>query len=267
MAVDFKIFDATEMWQKDTSLPNIPTFCQRLDKVLGCDGIPLGTLTELLGLPGTGKTQICMQLCAAVQIPKSLGGLNAEAIYVDTNTNFVLHRFEEILQATLAKCYKLLNNSLNINQEEALKKLHYVNAFGFEKFCAFMHQLPQLFTDGTNIRLIVIDSIAFPFKEGITAKQRTGLLFRQMAELQRLAVQNQVAVVLTNEMSTRVGLSSGAVVGSLGDAWAHRCNIRILLSEPDDPGGDRLALLLKSNIAPEAVAPFKITSEGIRDVE
>ncbi|XP_013147583.1 PREDICTED: DNA repair protein RAD51 homolog 3-like isoform X2 [Papilio polytes] len=229
------------------------------------DGIPLGSITELLGLPGTGKTQICLQLCAAVQVPEALGGLNAKALYIDTNTNFVLKRFTEILSATLTKCHKLLEEC-NMSEEEALKNVHYVGAFGLEKFCAFMYQLPKFLAEENNIRLIIIDSIAFPFKDGITAKQRTGLLFRQMAELQRLAVERQIAVVLTNEMSTRVGLSSGAVVGALGDAWAHRCNTRLLLSAPDDPAGDRLALLLKSNISPEAVAPFKITSDGIRDV-
>lgn len=34
-----------------------------------------------------------LQLCASVQIPKVLGGLDAEALYVDTNTNFTLSRF------------------------------------------------------------------------------------------------------------------------------------------------------------------------------
>ncbi|XP_013165843.1 PREDICTED: DNA repair protein RAD51 homolog 3 [Papilio xuthus] len=258
MDASFKIFNATEIWKRETSLPSIPTFSQKLDNILGTDGIPLGSLTELLGLPGTGKTQICLQLCAAVQIPKALGGLNAQALYIDTNTNFVPNRFREILSATLSKCEMLLDGQFNVSEEEALKNLHYVGAFGLEKFCAFMYQLPKFLTEESNIRLIVIDSIAFPFKDAITVKQRTGLLFRQMAELQRLAVQRQIAVVLTNEMSTRVGLSSGAVVGALGDAWAHRCNTRVLLSAPDDPAGDRLALLLKSNIAPEAVAPFKV---------
>lgn len=49
------------------------------------------------------------------------------------------------------------------------------------------------------IKLIAIDSIAFPFKEGISTKQRTGLLFRQMAELQRLAVEKQIAVSISSQ--------------------------------------------------------------------
>lgn len=55
------------------------------------------------------------------------------------------------------------------------------------------------FNNNTNnivfqIRLIVIDSIVFPFKEGITARERTGLLFRQMADLQKAAFEKKISV-------------------------------------------------------------------------
>ncbi|KAJ8711781.1 hypothetical protein PYW08_008735 [Mythimna loreyi] len=265
----FKIFNATELWQRETSLPAVASFSQSLDNMLGTDGFQLGCITELLGLPGSGKTQLCLQLCASVQIPKQLGGLNAEALYIDTNTNFTISRFREILSASLLKCQSVLGEPLQITEEDALNKLHYVNAFGLEKFCAFMYRLSKFITEHPNVKLIAIDSIAFPFKDGISPKQRTGLLFRQMAELQKIAVQHQIAVVLSNEMSTRVGLQGGAVVGSLGDAWAHRCNVRVLLSTPT-PAQDkreRVALLMKSNVAATAVARFQITAEGIRDVE
>ncbi|XP_045779348.1 DNA repair protein RAD51 homolog 3-like isoform X1 [Maniola jurtina] len=265
--MSFKMYNATELWQVETSLPSISTFSQSLDKVIGNDGLQLGSLTELLGLPGTGKTQLCLQLCCAIQIPKVLGGLCSEALYIDTNTNFTICRFREILFASLAKCQRLLETSISINEEEALKKLHYVNAFGLEKFCAFLYQLPNFMKSRPNIKIIVIDSIAFPFKEGISLKQRTGLLYRLMADLNKLAVENQIAVVITNEMTTRIGLSSGAIVGALGDAWAHRCNKRLLLSAPDPLDNIRLAVLLKSNNSPETIGKFQITHEGIRDID
>ncbi|XP_035453120.2 DNA repair protein RAD51 homolog 3 isoform X1 [Spodoptera frugiperda] len=265
----FKISNATELWQKETSLPAVASFSQSLDNILGINGFQLGSIIELLGLPGAGKTQLCLQLCASVQIPKELGGLNAEALYIDTNTNFTISRFREILSASLLRCQTILGEPLQMTENEALSKLHYVNAFGLEKFCAFMYRLPKFIEAHPNVKLIAIDSIAYPFKDGIPTKQRTGLLFRQMAELQRIAVQHQIAVVLSNEMSTRVGLSGGAVVGSLGDAWAHRCNVRLLLSTPQvtQDSTERLALLLKSNVAASTVARFKITEEGIRDAE
>ncbi|CAG9112883.1 unnamed protein product [Plutella xylostella] len=109
------------------------------------------------------------------------------------------------------------------------------------------------------IRLVVIDSIAFPFKEGVSARERSGLLFRQMAELQRCAVERQIAVVLTNEMSTRLGLSGGSIVGALGDAWSHRGTVRLLLSST---GRGRAAVLVKSNVAGAGVASFQRSIVG-----
>lgn len=35
-----------------------------------------------------------LQLCAATQIPEVLGGLDAEALYIDTNTNFTICRYK-----------------------------------------------------------------------------------------------------------------------------------------------------------------------------
>ncbi|XP_026332050.1 DNA repair protein RAD51 homolog 3 [Hyposmocoma kahamanoa] len=259
----FKIVNAGELWQRENSLSSIPTFSQSLDRVLGNNGLSTNTFMELLGLPGSGKTQLCLQFCASVQIPETLGGLNAEALYIDTNTNFTICRFKEILFASLDRCRKLLSMPLDFRENDALKKLHYVNAFGLTKFCAFLHRLPRFIVQHPRIKLIVIDSIAFPFKDGMDTRQRTGLLFRLMAELQQIAVEKQIAVVLTNEMSTRLGLSSGSVVGSLGDAWAHRSNKRLLLCHTN---GQRTALSLKDNSAVNAVGTFQITLEGIRDI-
>uniref|UniRef100_A0A1I8JP19 Rad51 domain-containing protein n=1 Tax=Macrostomum lignano TaxID=282301 RepID=A0A1I8JP19_9PLAT len=47
---------------------------QRVDRLLQ-GGLSLCQLTELAGSAGSGKTQLCMQLCASVQLPAALGGL------------------------------------------------------------------------------------------------------------------------------------------------------------------------------------------------
>ncbi|KAI5633380.1 hypothetical protein NE865_13885 [Phthorimaea operculella] len=139
-------------------------------------------------------------------------GLSAEALYIDTNTNFTLDRFREILSASLERCRQLLDIPFTIREEEALKKMHYVNAFGLDKFCALLHSLPRFIEEHSNI-------------------------------------------ILTNEMSTRVGLAGGSVVGALGDAWAHRCNTRVLLTDGD--GAARAALALKTS-GPGGIASFQV---------
>jgi RAD51-like protein 2 len=48
---------ALELLEQEQSLPNIVTFCSRLDQVLG-GGVALRQVTEICGAPGVGKTQM-----------------------------------------------------------------------------------------------------------------------------------------------------------------------------------------------------------------
>lgn len=41
-----------------------------------CDGIYTGTITEICGESGCGKTQLCLHLSIHAQKPCSMGGLN-----------------------------------------------------------------------------------------------------------------------------------------------------------------------------------------------
>lgn len=49
--------------------------CPLLDRFLR-GGILVPGLTEIVGESSSGKTQFCLQLCLAVQLPSKLGGLH-----------------------------------------------------------------------------------------------------------------------------------------------------------------------------------------------
>ena len=115
----------------------LKTFQENLDALFGGPGIPLGTITgdtfnvqtqtrraptllillsEIAGKAGLGKTQICLQLCATVQVcisyliaklerirehmlsqvPAELGGLGGRAVYLDTEGDFCGERMAEV---------------------------------------------------------------------------------------------------------------------------------------------------------------------------
>ena len=100
-----------------TPSKSIVTFCQPLDSLLG-GGIPCGEVTELCeccpetrnschtheparttgGIPGVGKTQLCMQVAADAMVPTSMGGVGGGALYIDTEGSFMVPR-----QAAIAK--------------------------------------------------------------------------------------------------------------------------------------------------------------------
>jgi DNA-repair protein XRCC3 len=62
-------------------------------------GLLVPGVTELSGESATGKTQLCLQLCLAVQLPPAYGGLAAGALYVSTEDAFPMPRLHHMLAA------------------------------------------------------------------------------------------------------------------------------------------------------------------------
>ena len=51
-----------------------------------------------------------MQLAVDVQIPECCGGVDGEAIYIDTEGSFVVERAAEIARATMLHCHNLIDD-------------------------------------------------------------------------------------------------------------------------------------------------------------
>ncbi|XP_055274607.1 DNA repair protein XRCC3 isoform X3 [Moschus berezovskii] len=70
--------------------------CPVLDALLR-GGLPLDGITELAGHSSAGKTQLALQLCLAVQLPRCHGGLGAGAVYVCTEDAFPSRRLQQLI--------------------------------------------------------------------------------------------------------------------------------------------------------------------------
>ncbi|CAG8538669.1 12839_t:CDS:2 [Ambispora gerdemannii] len=131
-----------------------------LDQILG-GGILSRGITEIVGESAVGKTQLCLQLCLAAQLPKELGGLGGGAVYLHSDGIFPTRRF-----------YQLINRFTR--DYEFLSDLD----LGENVYCATMLDLKTLFDmvncqlphllKFNNIRLVVIDSIASNFRGGFS---------------------------------------------------------------------------------------------------
>ncbi|MBN3308995.1 RA51C protein, partial [Amia calva] len=91
-----------------------------------------------------------------------------------------------------------------------------------------MTNLPE---DGAaEVRLVVIDSIAFPFRHDFEdLSLRTRLLNGLAQQLIQMATQRGVAVALTNQMTTKVGNGQSMLVPALGESWGHAATQRLIL--------------------------------------
>lgn len=70
-----------------TTNRTIVTFSRSVDSMLG-GGLAKGEVTEIVGLPGVGKTQLSMQLCVDARLPIQFGGVAGEAVFIDTEGSF-----------------------------------------------------------------------------------------------------------------------------------------------------------------------------------
>ncbi|KAF8923731.1 DNA repair protein xrcc3 [Dissophora ornata] len=74
-----------------------------LDTALGGRGFMTRGITEVAGESAVGKTQLCLQLCLAVQLPLHLGGLDGSAVWLSTEGKFPYGRLESMIGYFVAK--------------------------------------------------------------------------------------------------------------------------------------------------------------------
>jgi DNA repair protein RadA len=77
------------------NIRKLTTGCSSLDQLL-MGGIETQSLTEFYGEFGTGKSQLCHQLCVTVQLPEIKGGLDGCVLYIDTEATFRPERMMQI---------------------------------------------------------------------------------------------------------------------------------------------------------------------------
>lgn len=277
---NLQTISAYDLLQQEQALGCIVTFCEQLDDMLG-GGVPMGKITEFCGAPGVGKTQIGMQLAVDVQIPQEFGGLGGEAIYIDTEGSFIVDRVVDIAEAAIKhlkhvaqSCdkmdadYSSQARAVELFQlEKILSRIKIFRCHDYLQLIAISHLLPDLLKENPKIKLIVVDSIAFHFRHDFEdLALRTRLLNGLAQSFIRMACESQLAVVLMNQMTTRVRkdqLGQSHLIPALGESWGHASTIRVILFWDDNK---RFATLYKSPTRQETTVPFQIVTSGVRDV-
>lgn len=254
---------AWDMLQED-SCSQITTSCKDLDKILG-GGISCKEVTEIGGVPGIGKTQLGIQLAINVQIPVDYGGLGGKAIYVDTEGSFMVERALQITEGCIEDM--LLKDAQGFQQkltpEHFLANIFYFRICSYTEQVAMMNHLDKFVSEHPDVKLVIIDSVTFYFRQDFEdLALRTRILGGMALKLMKLAQKFNLAVVLLNQVTHKFVEGSHRLALALGDSWSHASTNRIILYWKDN---DRYAYLDKSPSLPSAAAPYFITSKGIRD--
>lgn len=207
----------------------ITTDKKPLNKCLN-GGIALGRITELVGTPGAGKTQLCLKLCLNVQIPQTVGGLEGKALYIDTKRDFHPTRLKEMAM-DLEKRFQ--HKVKDFKATNMLKNVYYVDCLNAAQLMATITNLRKYLTAQPNINLIVVDTISFPLRMLEDIYKRTALLMEIHDSMQRIMHNYNVAFVLTNELGYHRRRRRWQLQPILGQKHTHLINDRIWLTESE----------------------------------
>lgn len=165
----------------------IPSGIETIDRLYG--GIRPCMLTEIFGENGTGKTQLCLQIC----VNHVVSGGNV--LFHDTTGEFRPERMLQILETrNLSKdlldrvtVARLRSTSEQIEQLTKLKEN-----------CG----LSKGNKDNANYSLIIVDNItdlfSFEFVGDKLALEKTLRFMKYLSNLSSLAIQKKIHVVFTN---------------------------------------------------------------------
>ena len=251
--IDKSFVTATKLYEKRKQEERISTGSKNLDDLF-VGGIETGSLTEIYGEYGTGKTQLCHTLSILVQQSKSKGGLNGKAIYVDSENTF---RPERIVSIASAR---------DLDPYESLENIIVAKAYNSAHQELILEETGPII-DSNNVKLLIVDSAVAHYRAEFlgraTLSERQQKLNKFMHILVRIAETYSVAVLATNQIQS----SPDAIFGDAyrptgGHVVAHTSTYRVFLKRS---GKNRIARMVDSPYHPEREVLFTLSELGVAD--
>ena len=234
----------------------LSTGSKDLDELLG-GGFETGSITELYGEFRTGKSALCHTLAVTCQLPVTQGGGEGKAIYIDTEGCFRPERLAAIAER------------FGLNAEDVLDNVAVARCHNSEHQMNLLVQASAMMAESRHA-LLIVDSATALFRTDFSGRgelaERQQLLGQFMRQLQRLADEYGVAVVITNQVvsSPDSGPFAGDGIKPIGgNIIAHASTTRIKLRK--GKGEERIARVVDSPLIPEADATFALSNAGVVD--
>ncbi|XP_036102842.1 DNA repair protein XRCC3 [Molossus molossus] len=248
--------------------------CPVLDGLLR-GGLPLGGITELAGRSSAGKTQLALQLCLAVQLPRQHGGLEAGAVYVCTEDAFPNRRLQQLIAQQ-----QCLRTDAPVDTIRRIKFGDHIFIEHVADVDALLEcvskKVPMLLSRGM-ARLLVIDSVAAPFRcefDGPASACRARALQALGAALRRLSWAFQSPVLCINQVTeamqdTAPGAPEERLAPALGITWSNQLLMRLMADRhrpEEDPLGRHtrtLRVVFAPHLPPSSCS-YTVNAEGVR---
>ena len=244
----------------DENTDYITTGSSELNRILG-GGFQTGKLTEVYGPFKSGKTNLAHTIAVTIQLSRKKGGLGSAVAYIDTENTFSKEKIKRIAKR------------FGLDPKKVLSQIFHARIYSSDHQSQ-MIQKAETLCKTRNVRLIVVDSLMALLRTeyvgiGMLAR-RQGVLNNMIHALSRVAETYNCAILLTNQVSTKMmGMfSSDDAIG--GNIVAHGCHFRVMFKTKGFSSNNSLkrrAIIVDAPDLPPEEVEFFITSVGIADTE
>jgi len=241
-----------ELMAKRDKVIRITTGVKEFDRIMN-GGFETGSITECFGQYGSAKTQIAHQLAVNAYAADP----TAVTVFIDTENTF---RPERIIQFSQGK---------GLDGKEVLKNIRVARAYNSDHQMLLAEKVEDLFKQGLNIRVIVVDSLTAHFRAEFagrsTLAERQQKINKHMHALSRLADMYNCAIYVTNQVMAKPDAFFGDPTEAIGGhIVGHNSTFRIYLRRGKK--GTRVAKLVDAPNLPDDEAVFMVTEQGLTDV-
>ncbi|MEI6731478.1 MAG: DNA repair and recombination protein RadA [archaeon] len=248
--------DGNEFAKRREDVCYITTGSVNLNNLLGGKGIETKAITEAYGAFGSGKTQLGLTLAVNVQLPKTQGGAEGKAVFIDTEGTFRPERIRQIAEG------------LGANPEKVLKNILVARAFNSDHQILLIDKIGEMIKDGEPIKIVIIDSLTAHFRAEFAGRgqlaDRQQKLNRYLHNLMRMAESYNLAIYVTNQVMANPAMMFGDPTTAIGgNIVAHASTYRMYFRRGKQ--GSRVAKLIDSPNLPDNECQFYVTKAGVRD--
>jgi DNA repair protein RadA len=250
-SLDMGFASGDELMAKRDKVIKITTGVKEFDRIMS-GGFETGSITECFGQYGSAKTQIAHQLAVNLYAMDP----TACTVYIDTENTF---RPERIMQFAEGK---------GLDGKEVLKNIRVARAYNSDHQMLLAEKVEDLFKQGLNIKLIVVDSLTAHFRAEFvgrgTLAERQQKINKHMHALSKLADMYNCAVYVTNQVMAKPDAFFGDPTEAIGgNIVGHNSTFRIYLRRGKK--GTRVAKLVDAPNLPDDEAVFMVTEQGLTD--
>ncbi|XP_013099677.1 DNA repair protein XRCC2 [Stomoxys calcitrans] len=157
-----------------------------------------GTLTEISGVPGTGRSEMLLRIIARTVLPHAYGGKSSKVILMDLNHK--VDQVDEVLRDVVTA-----NGTFTVQEDitdivkNGLGSIINVACYSSEQFDLALDELEDLLWDNEDVSLLAIDGLdAFYWEDCYLRLQRMATHYKRLCQrLKAICREHNICCIYT----------------------------------------------------------------------